>query len=314
MSGETMPSGRIRSVCISTEKGTVKQPVDAVHVNLHGIAGDAHAGEWHRQVSLLAGEAVDAFAGELGRPLEDGEFAENITTDGIDLDLVAPLDRLRIGEVELEVTQIGKKCHGSTCAIFQAVGKCVMPTRGLFSRVIRGGDVKPGDPVTWIPRKLRVRIVTLSDRASRGEYKDLSGPRIREMVEAHLEGTRWHVEISSVVLPDDVQLLRHELVRCREQGVDFVFTTGGTGVGPRDITVDEVLDLADRTVPGIMEHIRVKYGAVHPNALLSRSVVGILRNTVVYTLPGSVKAVNEYMTEILTTFEHLFLMLHGLGH
>jgi molybdenum cofactor synthesis domain-containing protein len=95
-------------------------------------------------------------------------------------------------------------------------------------------------------------------------------------------------------------------------GVDVVFTTGSTGVGPRDIAPEVVLAMADKTIPGIMEHIRITYGRKHPNALLSRSVAAIAGRMLVYTLPGSVKAVQEYMSEIVTTLEHLLLTLHGV--
>jgi molybdopterin adenylyltransferase len=307
-------AGRVLSLNVSEEKGTIKNPVDSAIVNMHGIKDDAHAGNWHRQVSLLASEKVREFEKELGQPIKPGEFGENITTVGVPLEKVAVLDKIQVGDVLFEVTQIGKYCHGDGCAIFQAVKKCVMPSDGIFCRVLEGGDLTNGDAVTWQPKVRKFRVVTLSDRAARGEYKDLSGPRIRALLGDHFTNSRWQLEISSTILPDDVQLLRQELVRCREEGIDFVITTGGTGIGPRDITVDVVEDLAERTVPGIMEHIRVTCGSRNPNALLSRGVVGILGGTVVYTLPGSVKAVNEYMSEITKTLEHLFKMLHGIGH
>lgn len=306
--------GIVLAVSVSETKGTAKTPVDSVVVNMHGIKDDAHAGNWHRQISLLASEKVRDFEKELGRTITPGEFGENITTGGIALERIAVLDRIQVGSVLLEVTQIGKECHGDGCAIFQAVHKCVMPSDGVFCRVLEGGDLESGAAVTWLPRVRKFRVVTLSDRAARGEYKDLSGPLIRSLLEKAFADARWQFEISGTVLPDDVQLLRQELVRCREQGIDFVFTTGGTGIGPRDITVDVVLDMAEKTVPGIMEYIRITSGASNPNALLSRGVVGILGNTVVYTLPGSVRAVNEYMAEITKTLGHLFRMLHGLGH
>ncbi|MBN1298005.1 molybdenum cofactor synthesis protein, partial [bacterium] len=128
----------IESLNISQEKGTVKQPVAEVMVTDRGISADAHAGVWHRQISLLAAENIEAFARTLNRRFTWGEFAENITTRGIDLNRVAVLDRFRIGTVELEVTQIGKACHHG-CAVFQEVGACIMPTDGIFARVISPG-------------------------------------------------------------------------------------------------------------------------------------------------------------------------------
>ncbi len=302
----------IISVNISTEKGTPKSPVEQVVLDENGIVGDAHAGPWHRQVSLLSQESVDRFVERTGRAISPGEFAENITLRGLDLTAAAIMDRFRIGPVELEVTQIGKECHGDTCAIFREVGACVMPTEGIFCRVLQGGTARPGDPVEYLPRTMRFRIVTLSDRASRGDYADRSGPRVQELLEEFLHGTRWHTQIETLVLPDDADKLRAALEDARSSGVEVVFTTGGTGAGPRDITPETVMAVCDKTIPGIMEAIRAKFGARNPRALLSRSVAGVAGQTLIYALPGSVRAVEEYMGEILATLEHLILTVNGL--
>jgi molybdopterin adenylyltransferase len=311
---ETIHSGTLLSLNLSAEKGISKSPVDKIVINQHGMAEDAHAGQWHRQVSVMAWEDVEGFASKFGRSFKPGEFAENLTTKGIDLAKVAPLDRFRCGEVELEVTQIGKSCHGSECAIFQDVGACVMPKKGIFCRVINGGTLRTGDSIEHVVRPLRISVMTVSDRASIGIYKDQSGPLIRELIKEHFNSSRWELDVTSVIFPDDRQIVRQGLIKALNRGTDIIFTTGGTGVGPRDITVDEVLDLTSRTVPGIMEFIRVKYGANNPNALLSRGIVAVKDDTIIYTLPGSPRAAKEYMTEILRTLEHLILMVHGLGH
>lgn len=305
---------RVVSVNISDEKGTAKHPVPELTINEKGCTGDAHAGDWHRQVSLLSRESIDRFVEKMTRTIQPGEFAENITTAGIDLGAVSLLDRFVIGEVELEVTQIGKECHGDSCAIFLEVGKCVMPKEGIFCRVSKNGTIKPGDEIIYMPRLLRLRVITLSDRAHMGEYEDRSGPRVREILEGFFAGKRWHLEIESRLIADEEELLRRELESARDGGCDVVITTGGTGVGPRDITPDVILSVCDKVVPGIMESIRSKYGGKKPNALLSRSVAGVMKQTIVYTLPGSVRAVEEYMAEILKTMEHLIAMIHGLGH
>ena len=148
--------GEIASVNISLEKGTVKEPVESIMIDSLGVREDAHAGDWHRQVSLLSEESIALFSRQMERECQAGEFAENITTRGVDLLQVAPLDRFRIGTVELEVTQIGKHCHGDNCAIFQAVGKCVMPKEGIFCRVLKEGEAKPGDSIEFKPRLLRI--------------------------------------------------------------------------------------------------------------------------------------------------------------
>ena len=135
------------SVNLSERKGTVKHPVPEIQLKLrHGIVGDAHAGDWHRQISLLAKESVDTLRASCPLPLDAGVFAENINTRGIDLKRLPVGTRLRIGDAEVEVTQIGKECH-SGCAIQQAVGRCVMPTEGIFAVVVREGTVRPGDEI-----------------------------------------------------------------------------------------------------------------------------------------------------------------------
>jgi len=130
----------IVSLNISTEKGTVKTPVDLLELRPnHGIVGDAHAGDWHRQISLLADEDVDIMRAS-GVELNPGDFAENITTRGIELYTLPVGTRLYLGETEVEVTQIGKECHNA-CAIKAQVGDCIMPRRGIFVKVIAGGTV-----------------------------------------------------------------------------------------------------------------------------------------------------------------------------
>lgn len=159
---------------------------------------------------------------------------------------------------------------------------------------------------------LKIRVITLSDRAHSGEYEDRSGPLVQSHIDDFLEGTGIHYGIDATILSDDADGFASELRRARDEGAHAIFTTGGTGVGPRDNAPDVVMDLADKMIPGIMELIRTKYGAEKPNALLSRSVAAILGAAVVYTLPGSTKAVNEYMGEILKTFEHLLCMVLNL--
>ena len=140
---------KVVSVNISERKGTVKHPVPEVRLKLrHGIVGDAHAGDWHRQISMLAEESVDTMRAVLPQ-LKDGAFAENINTVGIDLKSLPVGTRLRVGETEVEVTQIGKECHND-CAIKKATGRCVMPTEGIFVGVCREGTVRPGDAVEII--------------------------------------------------------------------------------------------------------------------------------------------------------------------
>jgi MOSC domain-containing protein YiiM len=140
-------SASVLAVCTSLNKGERKTPVPSVElVPEHGIAGDAHAGDWHRQVSLLAQESIDKMRA-MGLSVSAGDFAENITTTGIDLVSLPIGSQLTLGSVLLEVTQIGKECH-TRCAIFYQAGDCVMPKEGIFARVLKGGIVTPGTDIS----------------------------------------------------------------------------------------------------------------------------------------------------------------------
>ena len=146
-----LPKGKVKAVCISEEKGVQKHEVDEVYLKVdHGIVGDAHAGNWHRQVSLLAAESIAKTQKALDYKLANGDFAENIVTEGL-VPFTLPVGtKLQIGEAEGEITQIGKECHKG-CAIRELAGDCVMPREGIFIKVIKPGKVKPGDDIKVLP-------------------------------------------------------------------------------------------------------------------------------------------------------------------
>ena len=326
----------ILSVNISEEKGTIKRPVPFIKLTENGVEGDAHSGPWNRQVSLLGIESIRKFEKEANRKINFGEFAENITTEGLELWECQPLDRFVGKEIELEVTQIGKECHGTSCAIFKEVGNCVMPKEGIFARVIpvesgHAPALQAGVSLTYIPKQFTAHIITLSDRAFHGEYEDKSGPRIKELLEnlfssphsavdspqslslvPHPSSYVSRLTSHATLIPDDPEQLMNLLSWSISEGHDFIFTTGGTGIGSRDFTPDVVKPMLDKEIPGIMEMIRIKYGTQKYQALLSRSIAGVTGNSLIFTLPGSVKAVNEYMEEITTSLMHMVYMLHGL--
>ena len=306
-----MKTLEVISVNISDKKGIVKTPVDHIILDETGIVGDAHAGHWHRQISLLAQESIERAEEEANAKFPPGSFAENLTTRGFDIHKTAPLDRFINEEIEMEVTQIGKKCH-STCAIGKQIGKCIMPLEGIFCKVIKGGKLKAGAGLRYVPSEFKVEVLTLSDRVSKGVYEDLSGPAIKDMLSAHLSEKNRHFKINNSILPDDEHQLKSSIESFIEAGTDIIITTGGTGIGPGDITPDVITPLLEKEITGIMELVRVKYGMKNPNALISRSVAGVTGKTLVYVLPGSVKAIKEYMTEILPTLEHSLRMLHNI--
>lgn len=155
---------------------------------------------------------------------------------------------------------------------------------------------------------MKCLVLTLSDRAARGEYEDLSGPEIEKLILEKIPGS----SIERALIGDEADQLKAQVQRTDE--FDVIITTGGTGIGPRDITPDVVNPMLDKEIPGIMEYIRTKHAERLPSALLSRSVAGVIGTTLIYTLPGSVKAVREYMEEILRSLEHALKMIQGEGH
>jgi molybdopterin adenylyltransferase len=162
-----------------------------------------------------------------------------------------------------------------------------------------------------LPEKFEVLIITLSDRAYRGEYEDLSGPMVKVKVTEFFSSVGWKCNITSSLIPDDSNILRDLLMRTGSN-YNIIITTGGTGIGPRDITIETVTPLLTKEIPGIMEFIRIKYGTIKPNALLSRGVAGLVGQSLIYTLPGSVRAVDEYMSEIVKTLKHTIYMQFGV--
>ncbi|MCF8110805.1 MAG: MOSC domain-containing protein [Desulfobacteraceae bacterium] len=141
---------RILSIAVSKKKGTPKRAVEEARLMVSlGVEGDAHAGPWHRQVSLLAGESIEAVRGR-GLNVDFGDFAENIATEGVDWNRVEVGARVRLGhQAVLEITQKGKACH-NRCAIYYRVGDCIMPREGVFARVIKGGKIRCGDAIRFV--------------------------------------------------------------------------------------------------------------------------------------------------------------------
>jgi molybdenum cofactor synthesis domain-containing protein len=160
-------------------------------------------------------------------------------------------------------------------------------------------------------KNLSAYIITLSDRASRGVYEDLSGAELMQILNEFMKSNSIHCTIDRKIIPDDAALLKATFLTAVNNNNDFIFTTGGTGIGPRDITPDVIRPLLKTEIPGIMEVIRVKYGLQFPSAALSRSVAGIAEQSLVYCLPGNPKAVREYMREINKTLLHCYKLIRG---
>lgn len=167
---------------------------------------------------------------------------------------------------------------------------------------------------TSIPSTFKIGVITLSDRASQGIYEDKSGLLIQQMITDFLHTQTLDADYHYTVIPDEPHQLKTNLQALVSEGYHYIFTTGSTGIGPRDIAPDVIQQIIDKEIPGIMEFIRMKYGAIIPNALLSRSIAGVANQTVIYALPGSPKAVKEYLEEIFKTMIHCHLMIIGGNH
>lgn len=305
---------KIVSLNISEKKGVIKNPVDSFNLNENGIVGDAHAGKWHRQVSILGSESIEKFSGELGRSIVPGEFAENITLQGLDSTKVGVLDRFTCGEVVLELTQIGKKCHGTNCVIFREVGDCVMPKEGIFCRVVSGGVLKTNDELVFHPKEFKILVITLSDRCYAGISTDASGPLLVQKIKALMDSKSRKYSIDSIILPDEPEVISEKLKDAFDNEYDIIVTTGSTGIGPRDIAPETIKPLLDKEIPGIMDMVRLKYGMEKPNALISRAIAGTKNKTLVFAVPGNPKAVAEYMDEINKIIFHCFNMLYSIDN
>ncbi len=325
----------IKAVCTSAKKGTRKHDIGrGLLVPEHGLEGDAHAGKWHRQVSLLAIESIDKMRAK-GLNVGPGSFGENLTTEGIDLPSL-PVGTLFVvrpalvpglpapaggaGAVPpaapggdalagplLELTQVGKECH-TRCAIYQQAGDCVMPREGVFVRVLRGGPVTAGDRLEVLAGAFRVAVLTASDKGSRGEREDVSGRTVRDIVEGELG---WPV-VDYAVLPDEREGIAAKLrAWADEKRADLVLTTGGTGFSPRDITPEATLDVAERLVPGLPEAMRAAGLAKTPRAMLSRGVAVIRGQTLIVNLPGSPRSVRENLAALRPALGHGLEILTG---
>jgi molybdenum cofactor synthesis domain-containing protein len=319
--------GKVTAVCTSEKKGTQKTNCHtAVFREDWGIEGDAHAGKWHRQVSLLSSSRIADFrkkAQELrsdgGQPLEIpfGAFGENLAVEGIDFKQLPVGTHFYCNDVELVLTQIGKECH-SGCEIFKKMGDCIMPREGVFARVLKGGTISEGDELTYrFP--FGTAVVTVSDSGAAGKRKDESGPAICRL----LEKAGYPVVFTTVV-PDDRPQIENLLKTLADDGVPesdapdaaiipvhLVLTTGGTGFSPRDVTPEATTAVSERPVPGIPEAMRAASLKITPRAMLSRAVAGIRGETLIINLPGSPKACKENLSCITGTLQHALEILTG---
>lgn len=305
--------GKIIAVCTSERKGIQKHDVHTAHFSVDwGIDGDAHAGRWHRQVSLLSADKIEAF-NQRGANVVPGAFGENLVVDGFDFRALPVGTLLRCGDVLLEMTQIGKECH-SHCEIYKKMGECIMPREGVFARVITPGTISVGDEMSIEKREghfpWQAAVITLSDKGAAGERKDESGPAVAKRLRE-----AGYAVVEELLIPDDAAALKLELARlCDQRRLDLILTTGGTGCSARDTTPEATLAVADRNVPGIAEAMRAASMKITPHAMISRAASVIRGKTLIINLPGSPKACMENMDVFMDTIPHAMGLLRNEVH
>jgi len=310
---DTSPTGKIDAICLSQKKGERKTAVASARLlTQRGFEGDAHAGDWHRQVSLLAAGDVAAMKAKGLPDLKAGDFAENLIVSGLDLNPLGLGSRLRLGrDVELAVSQLGKTCHAH-CAIYHQTGDCIMPRLGIFARVLAGGVIGVDDPVEVVecaPRDaVQIVVLTISDRCSRGEAEDTAGPGVARLLCSELDGRLYRLE----VIPDEQELIAERLKHYADgHAIDLVVAVGGTGLSPRDVTPEAVRAVVDRLTPGFDEAMRAASMAKTPRAMLSRSASGVRQKTLILSTPGSERASRESIEAILPALGHGLKKLKG---
>ena len=305
--------GKVIAVCTSDRKGIQKHDVNTAHFSVEwGIDGDTHAGKWHRQISLLSADKIEAFNAR-GANVIPGAFGENLVVEGFDFRALPVGTLLRYNDVLLKMTQIGKACH-SHCEIYKKMGECIMPREGVFARVIEPGSISVGDEMSIEKREghfpWQAAVITLSDKGAAGERKDESGPAIAN----RLRDAGYEV-VEEVLIHDDERVLKQQLMRlCDQRQLDLILTTGGTGCSPRDITPEATLAVADKNVPGIAEAMRAESLKITRHAMISRAASVIRGKTLIINLPGSPRACMENMDVFMDIIPHAMGLLRNEVH
>lgn len=296
--------GVVKAVCISEKKGTQKHDIKTAYFTNRGLKDDSHAGDWHRQVSLLSYDRVLEF-NKKGANVGHGDFGENLVVQGVDFKSLPVGTILKAGDVVLKMTQIGKECH-SYCEIYKKMGECIMPREGVFAVVLKEGTISVGDEMI-VQKPLRAGIITVSDKGSRGQREDKSGEVIKKITANNgYEITEYKI------LPDDFETIKNELEKiCDENIADVIFTTGGTGFSKSDVTPEATIAACEKMAMGISQAILFYSMTITKRAMLSRAVSGIRKSTLIVNLPGSTKAVEESLEYIIKELEHGIEILMG---
>ncbi len=299
---------KIHAISVSDKKGVRKTNVEKANfINDYGIEGDAHAAKWHKQISLLALESVNTMVKQ-GLDVKSGDFAENVTTVGLDLVSLPIGTKLEIGNIELIISQLGKVCH-NRCAIYHQAGDCVMPREGIFGVVRGNGELKVGDDIKIHAKDgISVGIITLSDRAARGEREDGTGPALEEFINNNIKTSF----IRRDVIADEPALLDRYIKDFADmQKFDLIITNGSTGVSPRDIAPDATLPLIEKRMHGYEEAMRMESYKIKKTAIVSRAVCGIRGKSLIINLPGSPKGAVENLGFVMPAIAHTIEKING---
>lgn len=301
--------GHLISVNMAKIRGASKRPVDeGILTPGWGLKGDAHGGDWDRQISLFPVETMALVPKAIRAAFELNTYSENLTIEGLPPEKLKIGTVLSIGTARIKILQIGKEVFEPP----ESGRPYIVSREGRFGRVLSGGTVKAGDIVEIVEEGTppadapKIAVVTLSDKGAAGEREDVSG-RFLTWYATRLGGQI----LSAVVIPDEKPAIRDALRKGIENGADLILTTGGTGLGPRDVTPDVTLEIIDREVPGFAEAMRAESLKKTPNAMISRAVSGVAGKTLIINLPGSPKAVAECMEVIFPALRHAIDKLRG---
>ena len=297
--------GEIAAIFSGTKRGGPKEEVEkAVLIKDREPERDGRTGFFHRVKLLAVESAAGMRAPDPGAVPED--FAVNLVTRGIDPAGLPEGTRLLAGaEAILRVSRTGKERRDHR-ALQASAGNRVAPHGEIFGEVLRGGPVRRGDSLRVQPRH-RFAVITVSDKGAAGERADKSGPLLGELLRP------WGDVDFSLIVPDERAALVAELRRMAEKEIDAVFTSGGTGLAPRDITPEATLEVSERLVPGIAEAMRRETFSATPRAALSRAVAGISGRTLIVNLPGSPRAVRQCFAVLEPILGHALETLTGRG-
>ena len=299
-------NGSVKSVNRSYEKATIKHAVDSVQIDITGISQDVDAGQWHRQIGILAWEDIAEFARKNNRTIAPGELGEHITLQKVEVNKMQLFDRLLVGGVELEVTQVAGDKHTA------GERGTLLENKGVFARVIKSGTVQVGDHVELNHKYFALHLLIVSDGGSRHFYRKRTGELIKEMLMDFCKAHFPNFSLKQSVVINDEQVLTREFYRSKQLKHDLFFTVGGTGWGKHDITTATLRNLLTREMSGIMQWVKGEYGAQNPAIFLSDALAGIADDMLVFSLPGNLSAAKEYMQELAPLLKDIVLNFNGI--